>query len=182
MKKKQPPEQYKPKPVKAAVLPLKGYSKGSAQDVVKAVAVQTMARNLLRWLEKNELPPSTVLLHGLVLARNPEEDGLPLDTLRPHLKTQGEDGKKIREILEVLSLPHGSKIQVLSRWLETIWVAKKPGVQSFSKKSSPARAMPAGRKRSATKTGQKSSPQHKREQSSTPPVVTVKKQRKIGCI
>ena len=68
-----------------------------------------VAQGLVRWLERGEVPPSVILLHGLHLARSPENDGLPVDTYRPQLKMQGTDSKAISKILDALARPKPSK-------------------------------------------------------------------------
>lgn len=123
MKKKHAPEQYAAKPKTVAVKP------STALSVHPAVGV---AQGLVRWLERGEVPPSVILLHGLHMARSPENDGLPVDTYRPQLKMQGTDSKAISKILDALARPQAVKTRVIAEWLQSIWVKKSAGTSRIS--------------------------------------------------
>ncbi len=115
MIKKRAPEQYAAKPKIAAVKSTNRPAVHPALGVAKA---------LVSWMARGGLPPSIILLHGLHLARSPENDGLPVDTYRPQLTMQGTDNKAISAILDVLARPHADKTQVIAEWLQSVWVKK----------------------------------------------------------
>jgi hypothetical protein len=126
MKKKRPPEQYAPK-AKPVTLPV---TKSAAHPAVG------LAKELVKWIDRGGVPLSIILLHGLYLARTSENDGLPVDTLRPQLKMQGTDNKAISEILDILSRPQTAKNKVIAGWLQSVWVNKtvvKPRILPSSK-------------------------------------------------
>ncbi len=115
MKKKQAPQQYAAKPKIQPAQPVSRPSAHPSNGVAKA---------LVGWMEKGGLPPSTVLLHGLHIARSKEYDGNPPDTYLPQLKMQGDDNKIISAILDVLARPQVDKVQVVAEWLKSVWVNK----------------------------------------------------------
>jgi len=123
MKKKHAPEQYAAKPRTVAAKSNTVPSKHPAVGVAKV---------LVRWMERGGVPPSVILLHGLHLARSPENDGLAVDTYRPQLKMQGTDNKVISEILDALARPQADKTQVIAAWLQSIWVKKSAGTCGIS--------------------------------------------------
>lgn len=128
MKKKHAPEQYAAKPKTRVV------KSSSTPSEHPAVGV---AKVLVSWLERGGVPPSVILLHGLHLARSPEDDGLPVDTYRPQLKMQGTDSKAISKILNALARPQAAKTQVIAAWLQSNWVkksARASRIFSFQKK------------------------------------------------
>lgn len=154
MKKKQPPEQYAAKPKSPAV-----------QRVGRPAAHPSyaIAKTLLGWMEKGGVPPSTVLLHGLHIARSKEHDGNPADTYRPLLKMQGDDNKVISAMLDALARPQVDKVQVVADWLKSVWV---------NKPARPSRVPSSGDvARKPTKAGRSSGP------TASKPVVIVKKKR-----
>ena len=164
MKKKHAPEQYAAKPKAVAVKPI------TTLSVHPAVGI---AKELISWMERGGVPPSVILLHGLHLARSPENDGLPVDTYRSHLEMQGADSKAISEILDTLSRPHAVKIRVIAEWLQSIWVKKSAGMSQIS----------SSQKNSGTPTlSNKPSVLPRKVQgfSSAKPVIVVKKKREIG--
>lgn len=127
MRKKHAPVQYAAKPkvvaVKSSATPSKQPALGVAKDLVS-------------WMQRGGVPPSVILLHGMHLARSPENDGLSVDTYRPHLKMQGTDNKVISSIMDALARPQADKTQVISSWLQSIWAKKsagKSGISSFKK-------------------------------------------------
>jgi hypothetical protein len=159
MKKKHAPEQYAAKPKTVAVKP------STTLSVHPAVGV---AQGLVRWLERGEVPPSVILLHGLHLARSPENDRLPVDTYRPQLKMQGNDSKAISEILDALARPQAVKTRVIAEWLQSIWVRKSAGtsrISSFQKE----RETPTSPNKPANL------PRKAQGSSSMKPVIVVKK-------
>ncbi len=79
MRKKHAPEQYAAKP--------KGVVVKSSTPRHPAFGV---AKALVSWMARGGVPPSIILLHGLNLARRPENDGLPVDTYRPQLEVGHE--------------------------------------------------------------------------------------------
>ena len=117
MKKKHPPEQYTAKPKSVAEKP---FVKTSEHP---AVAV---AKKLVSWLDRGDVPPSVVLLHGLHFARSREHDGLPVDTFRPLIQMQGNDNRAISEVMDILAQPQAVKAKVIATWLQTNWVNKSP--------------------------------------------------------
>ena len=123
MIKKRAPEQYAAKPkivaVKSSITP----------TVHPALGV---AKALVSWMARGGLPPSIILLHGLHLARSPENDGLPVDTYRPQLTMQGTDNKAISAILDALSRPQADKTQVIAAWLQSVWVKKSAGASRIT--------------------------------------------------
>lgn len=163
MKKKQAPEQYAAKPKTVTVKP------SSTISVHPAVGV---AQSLVRWLERDEVPPSVILLHGLYLARCPKNDGLPVDRYRPQLQIQGTDSKAISEILDALARPQAVKTQVIAAWLQSLWVRKSAGT-SWIASSQKERETPIPPNKPAL-------PRKAQGSSSTKPVIVVKKKRKIG--
>lgn len=127
MRKKHAPVQYAAKPKIVAV------KSSTTTSMQPALGV---AKMLVSWMERGGMPPSVILLHGMHLARSPENDGLPVDTYRPQLKMQGSDNKVISSILDALARPQADKTQVIASWLQSIWVKKsagKPGISSSKK-------------------------------------------------
>lgn len=115
MKKKQPPEQYAAKPKSAPVLSVGRPAAHPSYAIAKA---------LVGWMAKGGLPPSTILLHGLHIAKSKEYDGDPADTYRPLLKMQGDDNKVISAMLDALARPQVDKAQLVADWLKSVWVNK----------------------------------------------------------
>lgn len=115
MKKKRAPEQYAAKPKIVAA------RSSITTSMHQALGV---AKKLVSWMESGGVPPSVILLHGLHLARIPEDDGLPVDTYRPQLKMQGIDNKVISEIMDALARPQSDKTQAIAAWLQSNWVKK----------------------------------------------------------
>ena len=147
MKKKHPPEQYTAKPKSVVVKP---FVKTSEHP---AVAV---AKKLVNWLDRGDVPPSVVLLHGLHFARNRENDGLPVDTFRPLIQMHGNDNRTISEVMDILAQPQAVKTKVIATWLQVHWVNKspkklqqtsnqiKPQKSTSAKKSAPPSHMRSG--------------------------------------
>ena len=123
MRKKHPPEQYL---VKSNTVESKQRAKP-----LKHLA-EAVAKVLVSWMERGGVPPSVILLHGLHLARSPENDELPVDTYRPQLKMQGSDNKVISEMLDALVRPQADKNGVIGAWLKSIWVKKSAGAPCAS--------------------------------------------------
>jgi len=123
MRKKRPPEQYAAKPKSVVVKSSATLPRHPALDLAKV---------LVSWMARGGVPPSVILLHGLHLARSPENDGLPVDTYRPQLKMQGTDNKAISAILDALARPQADKIQVIAAWLQSIWVNKSTGTSRIT--------------------------------------------------
>ncbi len=127
MRKKHAPDQYAPKPKTVTVKPVAAPTEHPALDA---------AKQLVNWLDSGGVPPSIILLHGLHFARNPKNDGLPVDTLRPHLVMQGTDSKDISGVMDALAIPRADKTGVIAAWLKSNWVKKssfKPQVPSSQK-------------------------------------------------
>ena len=159
MKKKQAPEQYAAKPKVVTVKP-------SIKPPAHPAA--GLAHELVRWLARGGVPPSVILLHGLHLARTPENDGLPVDTHRPQLKMQGTDSKAISEILDALARPQADKHQIIAAWLQTVWVKKHP--VSSRVPLSPKKTQSPARPRNPAKPPKKSS-----GNAPAKPVIVIKK-------
>ena len=161
MRKKHAPEQYAAKPKIVAVKSSTTPFMHPALDVAKV---------LVSWMERGGVPPSVILLHGLHLARSPENDGLPVDTYRPQLKMQGTDNKVISAILDALARPQADKTRVISAWLQSIWVKKSAVTSriSLSKKE---------HKKSTLPNKPVSPPRKAKGSSSTKPIIEVKKKR-----
>jgi len=143
MKKKHPPEQYTAKPKSVVVKPV---VKSSEHPTV------AVAQKLVSWLDRGDVPPSVILLHGLHFARNKENDGLPVDTFRPLIQMQGNDNRIISEVMDILAQPQAVKTKVIAAWLQVHWVnksLKKPLQASSSSKP---------QKSTATKKATKPSP------------------------
>jgi len=117
MKKKHPPEQYTAKPKSVAEKP---FVKTSEHPSV------AVAKKLVGWLDRGDVPPSVVLLHGLHFARSRENDGLPVDTFRPLIQMQGNDNRTISEVMDILAQPQAVKAKVIAAWLQANWVNKSP--------------------------------------------------------
>ncbi len=115
MRKKHAPEQYTAKPRGLVV---------KSTTTLPSHPALGVAKVLVGWMERGGVPPSIILLHGLHFARSPENDGLPVDTYRPHLKMQGTDNKAISAILDALARPQVDKAQVIAEWLQSVWVKK----------------------------------------------------------
>jgi hypothetical protein len=150
MKKKHPPEQYTAKPKPVAVKPL---AKPSEHPAV------VVAKKLIGWLDRGDVPPSVVLLHGLHFARSRENDGLPVDTFRPLIQMQGNDNRSISEVMDILAQPQAAKAKVIAAWLQANWVNK-----SRSKSQPPPNPIKAQKSTAAKKTEKPS------KIRSTPPV------------
>jgi hypothetical protein len=161
MRKKHAPEQYAAKPKIVAAKSNTTPSMHPALGVTKV---------LVSWMERSGVPPSVILLHGLHLARSPENDGLPVDTYRPQLKMQGTDNKVISSILDALARPQADKIQVIAAWLQSFWVKKSTGT---SRISSPKKE----HKKSALPNKLVGTPRNAKCPSSMKPVFKVKKKR-----
>ncbi len=123
MRKKHAPEQYAAKPKIVAV------KSSIAPAMYPALGV---AKVLVRWMERGGVPTSIILLHGLHLARSPEDDGLAVDTYRPQLKMHGTDNKVISAVLDALARPQADKTQVIAAWLQSIWVKKSAGASRIT--------------------------------------------------
>ncbi len=164
MKKKHAPEQYAAKPQAVAVKP------NTMLSVHPAVGV---AQALVRWLERGGVPPSVILLHGLHLARSPENDALPVDTYRPQLTMQGTDSKSISDIMDALAHPQAVKTRVIAAWLQSNWVNKSAGISRIysSQKDRETHTHPNKTAKTARIT---------QGSSSTKPVIVVKKKREHG--
>jgi hypothetical protein len=159
MRKKHAPEQYAAKPKIVAV------KSSTTPSMHPALGV---AKVLVSWMERGGVPPSVILLHGLHLARSPENDGHPVDTYRPQLKMQGTDNKVISAILDALARPQTDKTRVIAAWLQSIWVKKSAGTSriSSSKKE---------RKKSTLPNKPVSPPRKAKSSSSTKPMIEAKK-------
>ena len=162
MKKKRAPDQYAPKPKPVAVKP---------SVTLKEHPAVGVAKQLVSWLDRGGIPPSTILLHGLRFARSRENDGLPVDTYRPQLTMQGADNKAISEIMDALARPQADKTQVIAAWLQANWVTKSANKSQASlphkKPRQPTatnKAVKSSRKATGKATGH----------SSTKPVIVVK--------
>jgi hypothetical protein len=162
MRKKHAPEQYAAKPKKMAV------KSNATPSMHPALGV---AKVLVSWMETGGIPPSIVLLHGLHLARNPKNDGLPVDTYRPQFQMQGTDNKVISAILDVLARPQADKTQVIAAWLQSIWVKKSAGTSGItsSKKEEHKKSTLANKPVSPARKAKGS--------SSTKPIIEFKKKR-----
>ena len=161
MKKKHAPEQYA---AKRKTVPKKLRAKNYVHPAL------SVTDKLLRWLKQGEVPLSVILLHGLYLARTTENDGLPVDTIRPELKMQGTDNKVISEVLDALARPQADKYQVIAAWLQSVWV-KKP-----SRKLSIL--LPNKDRKIASSPSKTINPTRKSQVSPlTKPVIVVKKKR-----
>ncbi|MGC2166820.1 MAG: hypothetical protein WA632_12510 [Gallionella sp.] len=161
MKKKQPPEQYAAKPKTAAVQSAGRSATHPAFAVAKA---------LVGWMEKGGLPPSTVLLHGLHIARSKENDGNPADTYLPLLKMQGDDNKVISAMLDALARPQVDKVQVVAALLKSVWVNKSArSSRALSSGDVPRKPVKAGISPSPTRNA--------KAPAASKPVVIVKKKR-----
>lgn len=161
MIKKRAPEQYAAKPKVVAV------KSNNRPTVHPAFGV---AKALVSWMARGGLPPSIILLHGLHLARSPENDGLPVDMYRPQLTMQGTDNKAISAILDALARPQADKTQVIAEWLQSIWVKKSAGA---------SRIIPS-KKRHRNPTVTKKpvrSPKTTKSITSAKPTIEVKKKR-----
>lgn len=123
MRKKHAPEQYAANPKIVAV------KSSTTPSMQPALGV---AKMLVNWMERGGVPPSVILLHGMHLARSPENDGLPVDMYRPQLKMRGTDNKVISSILDALARPQADKTQVIASWLQSIWVKKSSGTSLIS--------------------------------------------------
>jgi hypothetical protein len=160
MKKKHAPEQYAAKP-KSVTVPV---ATGAAHPAM------SVAKKLVQWMDRGEVPPSVILLHGLYLARTSEKDGLPVDTYRPQLKMQGTDSKAISEILNVLARPQADKIKVIALWLQSVWVKKSVGASRIlSSKKEHKKSIPLNKLVNRQKKAQ--------ESSLTKPEIVVKKKK-----
>ena len=165
MRKKHAPEQYAAKPksvvAKSSITPPRHPALG-------------VARVLVSWMERGGVPPSIILLHGLYFARSTEDDGLSVDTYRPHLKMQGTDNKAISAILDALARPQADKTQVIAAWLQSVWVKKAVGTSRItsSKKEHRKSTLPRKPVSPPTKT---------KNLSSTKPTIGVKGKRSKAC-
>lgn len=161
MRKKHAPEQYAAKP---KIVPVKS---GPMSSMHPALGV---AKVLVSWIKRGGVPPSVILLHGLHLARSPEADGLPVDTYRPQLKMQGTDNKVISAILDKLARPQADKAQIITAWLQSIWVKKTAGKSHIlSSKKEHKKATPSNKP--------VSQPKKIKGSSSAKPMIEVKKKR-----
>lgn len=159
MKKKHAPEQYAAKPKPVAAKP---------RALPKEHPAVGVAKRLVSWLNQGGVPPSSILLHGLYLARSRENDGFPVDTFRPLLRMQGTDSKAISEIMDALARPQADKTKVIVAWLQSNWVTK-------SAKISPA-SLSQRKPRQPTATNKAAEPSRKNKgHSSTKPEIVVKK-------
>ena len=112
MVKKTAPDIYKQNP-KPVAKPTSAYLRSRGAAVA-----------LLRWIDIGDTPISVVLMHGLNFAREKSSDGTSIDMVRPGLKMEGSDGKRISEIMSLLKLPGVDRTQAVADWLLSVWVMK----------------------------------------------------------
>ena len=87
---------------------------------------ERLAASIVKWLDKGNAAPSIVLAHGLYLSRIREDDGLPVDFLRSHVRTLESDTKLIRELMEELRKPNVDRQKTLAIVFKHYWAEKKP--------------------------------------------------------
>jgi hypothetical protein len=161
MKKKHAPQQYaaraKMVALKSSPLPFMHQALG-------------VAKLLVSWMERGGVPPSVILLHGLHLARSPENDGLPVDTYR-RLKMQGTDNKVISEIMDALARPQADKTRIIAEWLRSVWVKKSA--------TTPHISLPKKERKKSSVPGEPVTPSRKAKGPSLKkPIIQLKKSRK----
>lgn len=87
---------------------------------------ERLAASILKWLDKGTTAPSVVLAHGLYLSRIHQDDGLPVDFMRSHVRTLESDTKLIREMMEELRKPNVDRTKMLATVFKHFWVDKAP--------------------------------------------------------
>lgn len=98
-----------------------------------------LAKAIVRWLERGDTPPSVVLTQGLMLARAPAHDGLPVEQTRPGRRAVEGDNRVVMALLDQLKKPGVDRLAVVAMALKAVWVDKRS-----APRSTPARSRPAG--------------------------------------
>lgn len=115
---------------------------------------QGLAGALVRWLDRGDTPPSLVLAQGLVLARTPVNDGLPVDQTRPGRRAADGDNRLVMGLLDRIKRPEVDRVAEIATVLRAVWVDKRsaPRPGPVSTKPHPvasARARPQGNRPAA---------------------------------
>lgn len=88
---------------------------------------ERLARSIVKWMDnRGQVAPSVILAQGLYLSRVTENDELPVEFVRSHVKTLDKDVKLIREIMEEFKKPGVDRVKVLSVVFKFNWADKKP--------------------------------------------------------
>jgi hypothetical protein len=161
MRKKHAPAQYAAKP---KIVAAKSSIRPSGHPALG------VAKVLVSWMERAGVPPSIILLHGLHLARNPKNDGLPVDTYLPELQVRGTDNKVISAILDALPRPQADITQVIAAWRQSNWDKKSAKISRITSSNEKHKTCTVQNKPANL-------PRKAKESFSMKPVIEVKKKR-----
>lgn len=83
-----------------------------------------MAVSLIKWMDKGDTAPSLIINQGLFLSRSIENDGLPFDEPRKHIRNDPKDNQIVIKIMNELRSPGVNRVNVLAEVFKAVWVRK----------------------------------------------------------